>query len=70
MKKEYGNRIDYTVKQIAPIAIVFGGIFMLMCDILSRTFTSSEIPISALTGLIGTPIFIIILLRKRRTIET
>lgn len=57
-------------KNTIPITIVFGGIFMLICDILSRTFTSSEIPISALTGLIGTPIFIFILLRKRRTLET
>jgi len=57
-------------KNTIPITIVFGGIFMLICDILSRTFTSSEIPISALTGLIGTPVFIFILLRKRRTLET
>lgn len=49
-----------------PLCITFVGIFMVVVDILSRTFTNSEIPLSAVTGLIGTIIFVIILLSKRR----
>lgn len=49
-----------------PLTITFGGIFMIIVDILSRTFTSSEIPLSAVTGLFGTVIFVGILISKRR----
>ena len=49
-----------------PLCITFGGIFMVIVDILSRTFTISEIPVSAITGLLGTAVFVIILLIKRR----
>ena len=49
-----------------PLCITFGGIFMVVVDILSRTFTKSEIPLSAITGLLGTVVFVIILLCKRR----
>ena len=54
-----------TVKTI-PLCITFGGIFMILVDLFSRTFTSQEIPLSAVTGLFGTIIFVVILLVKRR----
>ena len=54
-----------TAKTI-PLCVTFGGVFMIAVDILSRTFTSEEIPLSAVTGLFGTVIFIIILFAKRR----
>lgn len=49
-----------------PLCITFGGLFMIIVDIISRTFTKSEIPLSAITGLLGTIIFVGILLSKRR----
>ncbi len=49
-----------------PLTISFGGIFMIFTDIMSRTFTASEIPLSAVTGAIGTVIFIGILIKNRR----
>lgn len=48
-----------------PLAIFIGAIFMLICDIISRSFTFSEIPLSAVSGFIGTPIFICILAFKK-----
>ena len=54
-------------KRTIPLCITFGGTFMIVIDILSRSLTDSEIPLSALTGLLGTIIFVIILLIKRRT---
>ena len=69
-----GLVIPHTVRLISgrdtrrsiPLCITFGGIFMMVVDILSRTFTKSEIPLSAITGLLGTVLFVIILLSKRR----
>ena len=49
-----------------PLTCTFGGIFMILVDILSRTFTSAEIPLSAVTGLFGTVIFISLLIINRR----
>ena len=56
-----------TVKSI-PLTILVGAIFMIICDIVSRTFTFSEIPLSAVTGFLGTPIFIVLLFIKRGNI--
>lgn len=56
-------------KRTIPLCITFGGTFMVLVDILSRTFTDSEIPLSAVTGLLGTVIFVIILIIKRRKLN-
>ncbi|MDY6392598.1 MAG: iron ABC transporter permease [Bacilli bacterium] len=53
-------------RRTIPLCITFGGVFMIVVDILSRSFTNNEIPLSAVTGVIGTIIFVIILLTKRR----
>lgn len=55
-------------RKTIPLCISFGANFMIIVDILSRTFTDSEIPLSAVTGLIGTVIFVVILIYKRREI--
>lgn len=52
-----------------PMSMLLGSIFMIFADILSRTFTASEIPLSAITGLFGTVIFVIILFVRRSTIH-
>ena len=56
-------------KRTIPLCITFGGAFMVVVDILSRTFTDSEIPLSAVTGLLGTVIFVVILIIKRRKLN-
>ena len=56
-------------KRTIPLCITFGGTFMILVDVLSRTFTDSEIPLSAVTGLLGTIIFVIILIIKRRKLN-
>ena len=53
-------------RRTIPLCITFGGVFMMLVDIFSRTFTSQELPISAVTGLFGTVLFVIILLVRRR----
>ena len=56
-------------KRTIPLCITFGATFMVLVDILSRTFTDSEIPLSAVTGLLGTLIFVTILFIKRGTLN-
>lgn len=56
-------------KRTIPLCITFGSTFMILVDIISRSFADSEIPLSAVTGLLGTVIFIIILIIKRRKIN-
>ena len=61
--------VGRNTKHTVPLVMTFGAIFMILTDILSRSFTGSEIPLSAITGFLGTPIFVYILLRKRRLIN-
>ena len=56
-------------KRTIPLCITFGATFMILVDIVSRSFTDSEIPLSAVTGLLGTIIFVIILFIKRRKLN-
>ena len=55
-------------KKTIPLTILFGAIFTIICDIMSRSFTASEVPLSAVTGFLGTPIFIAVLYARRKTI--
>ncbi|PAT01190.1 hypothetical protein CI105_08065 [Candidatus Izimaplasma bacterium ZiA1] len=61
--------VGKNTKHTIPLVITFGAIFMVITDILSRSFTGAEIPLSAITGFLGAPIFVLILLRKRRIIN-
>ncbi len=56
---------DY--KKLLPASAVFGAIFTLLCDTVARTlFSPFEVPVGAITALIGTPVFIGIILKGRR----
>ena len=59
--------VGRNAKQTIPLSILFGAVFMVTADILSRTFTAAEIPLSAVTGFFGTIIFVAILFAKRRS---
>jgi iron complex transport system permease protein len=50
---------DY--RKLLPTTILLGSSYLLLIDDISRTITSSEMPIGILTALIGTPIFIYIM---------
>jgi iron complex transport system permease protein len=56
-------------KKMLPIAMLFGGIFMLGIDTLCRTLTAAELRVGILTGIIGAPFFIFLLLKQRRQIR-
>lgn len=55
---------DY--RYLLPVSALFGSIYLLLIDNISRTVTPSEIPIGILTSIIGSPIFIYILRRASK----
>lgn len=57
-----GNDSRYSV----PASILIGAIFTVVIDIFARNLSASEIPLSILTGIVGTPLFVAILLRQKR----
>lgn len=54
-------------RRVIPASALFGGTFMVLCDLAARTFASPrEIPIGSVTALIGVPFFIYIYFGKRK----
>ena len=51
-----------------PFTMVMGAIFTLVCDDLARTLLPGEIPLGILTAFLGSTMFIILLIRRRRLI--
>lgn len=56
-------------KQAIPIAFLFGSIFMMGVDMLSRTLSHDEIPLSIITGILGGIIYTGVLIKKGRTLN-
>lgn len=52
--------------RLLPLAMLFGAAFLLVVDTLCRTATSIELPPGVVTALVGTPAFLVLLLRARR----
>ena len=48
-----------------PMTLVLGSMFMLVVDTVARAATSLEIPLSILTGIIGAPFYLYILVKQR-----
>lgn len=54
-----GNHI-----RLLPISYLTGASFMVLVDILARNLSSSEIPLGVITGLIGSPFFIALVVKR------
>ena len=48
------------------ISFLLGADFLLLMDIINRLVSTAELPISILTGIVGTPIFVLCLIIKQR----
>lgn len=54
-------------KIVLPMSFIYGGAFMALCDLISRTLLSPrEIPVGAVTALIGAPFFAYVFFASRR----
>jgi iron complex transport system permease protein len=52
---------------ILPLAMLFGGAFLVSCDLLARTVLApSEIPIGVVTAFLGAPFFMVVLRTAKR----
>ncbi len=54
-------------RRVLPAAALFGGTFMVLCDLAARTLVDGrEIPIGSITALLGAPFFIYVYFAGRR----
>lgn len=54
-------------KHLLPLSILTGSGFLIIADLISRTIISpTELPIGVITALIGSPVFAMILLQRKR----
>lgn len=58
--------IGRDVNKTLPLCAIFGATFTLITDILSRSLAQSEIPVSAITGILGSIVFTIIIINNSR----
>ncbi len=52
-------------RKTLPVAVLLGAVFTLACDDISRTLLAGEIPLGILTSIIGTLVFLGLLLKHR-----
>lgn len=56
-------------RKVVPYSIFVGGLFLLICDTLSRTLLPpSELPVGSLTALVGAPLFIYLLYKNKKSL--
>jgi iron complex transport system permease protein len=57
-------------RRLLPASALAGGIFVVACDIVSRAIPArADVPLGVITGLVGAPVFLFLLLRMRRQIH-
>ena len=52
-------------KYLLPASLFMGGGFLMLIDTCARNISGSEVPLSILTGFIGTPVFLWLMMRQR-----
>lgn len=48
-----------------PVCVLLGAAFMLLIDTIARVLTSMDLPLGMLTGLVGAPFFLFVLVKQR-----
>ncbi len=56
-------------RHVLPAALLTGAIMMIAVDWIARNLTGSEIPLSIITGFVGAPVFVVLLIAQRKTIR-
>ena len=56
-------------KKVVPISMLLGALFLVICDILARSIAPNEIPLSVITGILGTPLFLFSIFKRRKELE-
>lgn len=53
-------------KKVIPVSILIGSIFLIIVDTISRNLTGAEIPLGIITGFVGTPFFVFVLIKQKK----
>jgi iron complex transport system permease protein len=57
-------------RRLLPAAAIAGGTFVIVCDVIARVLPArGEVPLGVVTGLVGAPFFLFLLLRDRRAVH-
>lgn len=56
-------------RKVVPVSMLTGAVFMVLCDMLARSIAPNEIPLSVLTGIIGTPLFLFSIFKRRKDLQ-
>ncbi|MCJ7722661.1 MAG: iron ABC transporter permease [Anaerolineales bacterium] len=64
-RRLFGSDTRFTL----PASMLLGGIFVTLCDDLSRTLLAGEIPLGILTSLLGATIFIVLMVSRGVKVE-
>ena len=56
-------------KKVLPLSMLSGAAFMVIVDMIARTLAPNEIPLSVITGIIGTPLFIYAIFKRRKELQ-
>ncbi|MCR5108388.1 MAG: iron ABC transporter permease [Lachnospiraceae bacterium] len=53
-------------RKVLMLSMLLGIVFMMLTDMLARTLSPDEIPLSVITGIIGTPLFLFSVIGRRK----
>ena len=53
-------------RRLLPVSLFFGGAFLVICDTLARSLTTSEIPVGIITSICGGPFFLYLLRKSKK----
>ncbi len=53
-------------KYLIPVSALIGMFMLLVCDCIAKQITLTGLPVGVITGIIGAPIFVLILIKQRR----
>jgi iron complex transport system permease protein len=55
-------------RYLIPGSILMGAAIMVICDILSKLFTTTALPIGIITALVGGPVFLFLIIRQKKEV--
>lgn len=53
-------------QRLIPVALLFGGTFLIICDTAARTLSTAEIPVGIITAICGGPFFLYLLRKTKK----
>lgn len=53
-------------RKLMPVSLLFGGTFLIVCDTLARSLSTSEIPVGIITSVCGGPFFLYLLRKTKK----